>query len=88
MSPFLGLVHPVIQSALEENWFDILSLLGGIVYAARQCKKATGQKWISKATGLDVANGVGLFPLFMLVVASFSGGALQAVLHSKKLYCQ
>jgi hypothetical protein len=75
-----------LSAILDGSWFDICSLSGGILYAVHRCRKSTKQqKWISRTTGLDVANGVSLFPLSMLVLVSFSSSALSSLLLSNKL---
>ena len=71
---------------LDGNWFDICSLFGGIFYAVYRAKRSVKRhKIISKDTGIDVANGVGLFPLAVLAIASFSSSALMALLSSNRL---
>jgi hypothetical protein len=76
----------IFQPYLDGNWFDICSLTGGIFYAGFRCHKTTPKrKLISKDTGVDVANGVGLFPLLMLAIASFSSSALSELIHSNRL---
>lgn len=84
MSSFFAWLWSVVQPSFESGWFDILSLLVAIGYALNQASKKK-LKLISRETGLEVANGVSLFPLFMLVIAGFYGPALSAVLHSNKL---
>lgn len=77
---------PTWSTFLDGNWFDICSLLGGLAYATyRCCRTKTRHPFISKQTGLDVANGVGLFPLLMLALASVSTSALSSLLASNKL---
>ncbi len=75
-----------LQPYLDGNWFDILSLLGGLLYAGLRARRSNPRhKLISRETGVDVANGVGLFPLLMLATASFSSSALSELLHSNRL---
>ena len=47
--------------------------------------RATGQHWISRQTGLDLANGVSLFPLLLLALSVFSTKLLHVVVSSNKL---
>lgn len=71
---------------IDGHWFDICSLIGGLIYAViRWARHARQHKLISKETGLDIANGVGLFPLLVLSFASFSTTALNALLQSNRL---
>jgi hypothetical protein len=75
-----------IRPYLDGRWFDICSLLVGIGYSGIRYRKANPRRnWLSKDTGVDVANGVGLFPLFVLAIASFSSTALSELVHSNRL---
>lgn len=66
------------------NWIDVCSLslafLYGIIKSA-----VSKQKLISRATGLNIANGIGLFPLVLLVLSTYWNAALVAVLQSNKV---
>lgn len=75
-----------ISAQVDGHWFDICSLIGGLIYALiRWARHGRQHKLISKETGLDIANGVGLFPLLVLSFASFSTTALNALLQSNRL---
>jgi hypothetical protein len=77
------------SALLDGSWVDICSLAGALVYAAFRCyrtrKKGIQQRIVSKVTGIDVANGVSLFPLLLLCVGSISSSVLTALVQSNKL---
>ncbi len=75
-----------LSAHVDGHWFDICSLIGGVIYAVfRWARDGCQHNLISKETGLDIANGVGLFPLLVLSFASFSTTALNALLQSNRL---
>lgn len=69
----------------DGNWVDLLTFLVAVAYAVIQCHRNGRQKFISKETGLTVAHGAALFPLILLMGASLSSHALDALLHSHKI---
>jgi hypothetical protein len=69
----------------DGNWIDICSLVGGVVYARVRWSRIGGRRFLSRETGLDIANGVSLFPLFLLAGTSISSTLLNALLQSNKL---
>jgi hypothetical protein len=82
----LASIWGIIRPYLDGSWFDICSLMVGIGYSGIRYRRANLRRnWVSKETGVDVANGVGLFPLFMLAIASFSSSALSELIHSNRL---
>ena len=66
------------------NWVDIFSLSLAILYGIGRSIIAR-QRLISRTTGLSIANGIGLFPLLLLVVSTFWNDALTAMLQSNKV---
>lgn len=56
-----------------------------LLYALYRKMRFNRHGWICRETGIDVANGVGLFPLLMLAMASFSTPALHSLLTSNKI---
>ena len=74
-----------MPSFIDGTWFDMASFLVAIAYALYRKLRFDDHRWVCKETGIDVANGVGLFPLFMLAMAIFSSGALHNLLVSNKL---
>ena len=72
-------------SFIDGAWFDIASILVALSYAVYRKLRFGNHRWTSRETGIDVANGVSLFPLFMLTVASFSTEALHTLLSSSKI---
>jgi hypothetical protein len=75
----------ILATILDGNWVDIVTLAVALAYAAWECRKPNAAKFISKETGLRVAHGIALFPLFLLALSSVSGSALDAILHSHKI---
>ncbi|HXY57826.1 MAG TPA: hypothetical protein VEH76_04515 [Methylocystis sp.] len=75
-----------VSQYFDGNWLDAASLLCAMVYAGhRRNKTNPTRKIICKDTGVDIANGVGIFPLFVLSLASISSMALAKLLESNKL---
>ena len=75
---------------IDGNWIDIFSLMCGAVYAAYKghinirLSKTKKYKIISKKTGVDFANGVALFPLLVLPMASISSEVMQNLFEASK----
>ena len=70
----------------DGNWVDCCSLVGGVVYAVCRCAKfEPRRKFVSRNTGIDIANGRGLFPLGVLVLSCFSSTLLESLLHANRL---
>ena len=86
MPTFLSEAWAWLIAYVDASWVDILSLAGGVVYAARRKRRCIPpQPWISKAMGLDVANGVSLVPLALLVVGMLSTRVLGELMHANRL---
>jgi hypothetical protein len=82
LSDLWSAVHPY----LDGSWLDGMSLLCAIVYAeTRRRKRKTHKKVICRETGIDIANGVGIFPLFVLSLTTFSSFMLPRLLEANKL---
>jgi hypothetical protein len=70
----------------DGNWIDIGAILTAIFYACRQHRRCNPpKKFISKDTGLDFANGTGLFPLFVLACSSLSHWLATQLLSATKI---
>lgn len=70
----------------DGNILDILSFICSIFYAFHKWRKASpARKLICKETGVDIANGVGIFPLFVLATTIFSSFALAKLLEANKI---
>ena len=70
----------------DANWIDVGSLLGGLLYAALRWRRApNGRRFVSKATGVDVANGASLFPLVLLGLSFISTPLLNALMSANRL---
>lgn len=74
-----------LVALLDGSWFDAASLGVAIGYSAQKCYRAENQRWISRATGFDIANGVAIFPLLMLSLGSLSSPALEALIASNRV---
>ena len=62
-----------LRTAIDGHWIDICSLVSGIFYATYELATgAAGHRFLSAATGFDVARGAGLFPLIVLSGAVLS----------------
>ena len=72
-------------SFIDGGWFDMASFAVALLYALYRKLRLNRHVWICRETGIDVANGVGLFPLLMLATASFSTPALHSLLISNKV---
>jgi hypothetical protein len=70
---------------LSGSWVDLGSLLIAFAYGKLDCSRTPGQAYISRDTGLSILHGIAIFPLLLLVLASFVPPALDALLHSHKL---
>jgi len=68
----------------EGSWVDLGSLFIAVGYGKLHCRRR-GTSFISRDTGLAILHGIAIFPLILLVFASFNDRALQALLHSHKL---
>ncbi|HWA89309.1 MAG TPA: hypothetical protein VG889_04695 [Rhizomicrobium sp.] len=74
-----------MPSFIDGGWFDLASFGVALLYALYRKIRFNKHVWICKETGIDVADGVGLFPLLMLAMASFSTPALHSLLTSNKI---
>jgi hypothetical protein len=71
---------------VDGSWLDILSLLCAIGYAeTRRRKSEPRRKIICRETGIDIANGVSIFPLLVLSLSAVSSAMLNKLLESNKL---
>jgi hypothetical protein len=75
-----------VLSFFDGSWFDAASFAVAVAYAYWKSLRApVKQKFISKSTAMDVANGTSLFPLFALSLSLFSSKLLEEIIHSNKL---
>lgn len=73
-------------SYIDGNWIDIGSLLTGMGYATlRFQRNRSSRRFLSKTTGVDVANGTSLFPLFILGLSFLSSPLLDELLSANRL---
>jgi hypothetical protein len=78
-------------SIIDGNWVNVESLILGFFFIPfRLCFSKLHQvkrrvKWISRATGKVFADGVALFPLMLLPLASISSMVLESLLQSSKI---
>lgn len=76
---------------IDGNWIDILSIVSGIIYVyyKRTCQeglaKSKKYKLVSRKTGIDFGNGVALFPLLVLPLASISSEILISLSGASKI---
>ena len=70
---------------IDGSWVDIGSFLVAIGYAVYRHRSDRARNFVSRTTGIDIANGISLFPLFLLTCGIFSSKALEAALQSNKL---
>ena len=76
----------LVTQYVDGNWLDVISLIVAVIYAAHRKRKDPSRvKIISRDTGVDIANGVGIFPLMVLSVASVSSVALKRLVEGNKL---
>jgi hypothetical protein len=74
-----------VDRYLDGSVVDALSFICALIYAeVRRRKACPPRKLICKENGI-VANGVGIFPLIILTMASFSSFTLQKLLEANKL---
>lgn len=86
MATFLAQWRAAVHPYLDGSWLDGMSLLCAIAYAeVKRRKRVTHRKIICKETGIDIANGVGIFPLFVLALTTFSSVMLSKLLEANKL---
>ena len=70
---------------IDGNWIDISSFCTAIVYAVIKAFRRSPQKWISRKTSIDLANGTSIFPLLVLGFSFLSSKLLAELLHANKL---
>ena len=75
----------MLSGWIDGNWIDAGSIFVAATYAGWKAKCRPGQKIISKATSLDLANGTSLFPLFLLGLSIVSSELLKELLGANKL---
>jgi hypothetical protein len=68
----------------DGSWVDLGSLFVALGYGKLHCGRSK-KPFLSRHTGLATLHGIAIFPLILLVLASFNNQALQALLHSHKL---
>lgn len=74
------------RAYVDASWVDVLSLIGGLAYAHLQRRRCGSlHPWVSKNTGMDVANGVSLVPLALLAVGGLSNKVLTELLQANRL---
>lgn len=75
----------LLLNLIDGSWIDISSFSGGVMYAGIRWHRNDDQKLVCQDTGLDILNGIALFPLLLLAVSTFSSGALSALLESNRI---
>jgi len=55
------------------------------IYACYRKMRLNDHRWICKETGVDIANGASLFPLLILVTASFNNELIKGLLSNNKI---
>lgn len=86
MPKFVFEFWEIVSPYLDGSWLDGMSLLCAVIYAeVRRRKSSPRRKIICKETGIDIANGVGLFPLLVLALTTFSSVMLTKLLEANKL---
>ncbi len=84
---FSNIALPIIDG----NWIDIMSILSGILYILYKRNHQNGlsgkkkYKLISRKTGIDFSNGVALFPLLVLPLASISSEVMTSLSGASKV---
>ena len=61
------------------------TIVVAVAYAIYRKLRFNDHRWICRETGIDIANGVGLFPLFLLAITVFHGQTLQTLTDSAKI---
>jgi hypothetical protein len=74
-----------IWSYITGSWVDLGSFFIALIYGRVMCARKPNQAFISKETSLQILHGLAIFPLLLLVGASFLPIALDALLHSHKI---
>jgi hypothetical protein len=83
---WLANLFAALRPYVDGGWMDCLSLFSALVYAeGRRRKRTPPRKLICRETGVDIANGVGIFPLFVLSFSSVSSFMLKNLQESNKL---
>ena len=78
-------------SFIDGHWVDVSSLVCGFLMVAEKRRRLALQPeshlypLLSRKTSLEFGNGVAVFPLLLMVVASVSSAALQGLLASSKI---
>ncbi len=75
----------LLRSHFDGNWVDIGSLLLGCLYAISRNARKPKQRFLSKETAADIANGTALFPLGVLGFSVFSTWLVGQLLHANRL---
>ncbi|SCB10163.1 hypothetical protein [Cupriavidus alkaliphilus] len=71
---------------IDGNWVDIGSLISGFVYLFyRKLRRWDHQRFFSKTTGMDFANGAALFPLSILALSVLSSKLIQGIVEASKM---
>lgn len=71
---------------IDGNWIDICSIFSGLLYVGyrrKYCGITT--KLLSRPTGMDFANGVALFPLFLLTFSVLSSHIVKNLVEASKI---
>jgi hypothetical protein len=74
-----------IWAYLQGSWVELGSFFVALGYGKLVCARDPNQNYISKATALSILHGLAVFPLLLLIGASFLPIALDALLHSHKI---
>jgi hypothetical protein len=74
-----------VLAYLRGSWVELGSFFVALAYGKATCARKQNQAFISKATSLSILHGLAVFPLMLLVGASFLPIALDALLHSHKI---
>jgi hypothetical protein len=71
--------------SFDGNWVDVCSMATGVLYVPLQIFRRTAPvKLLSKTTAYDFANGVTLFPLFLLAAGPLSSELVKGLLEASK----
>jgi hypothetical protein len=83
---WLATAFDALRPYVDGGWMDCLSLFSALIYAEwRRSKHTPPRKIICRETGVDIANGVSIFPLFILSLSSVSSFMLKNLQGSNKL---
>jgi hypothetical protein len=75
-----------LDFALDGNWVDICSLITSAAYIATRKYSGTSKEPLaSRKTAGDFANGISLFPLFLMTLCPASSVLLDGLVQASKI---